>query len=862
MRTSRWRCGVGSVLLLSVAALVLAPGSAVFAADPAGPFVWGGEAQELFEALRLEGELVGLSEGDLEGVIVTGHHRSAHNGVTHVYLRQSYRGIEVVNSSLGVHLLPDGRVLRVHDRFVRDLSTRVGSVAPALAAEMAVLNSAAAVGLPAAASLRLVENAVGADRATQFVSRRLSLDEIPARLRLLIAPSGDVRLVWEVALRVPSGRHWWNVWVDAENGNVLERADRSADDSYQVFARPKESPLDGPQTIEVDPAHPIGSPFGWHDTDGAAGAEFTDTRGNNVDAHDDLDANNIPGARVDGGPSLDFIEPFDPDLPPLANLDSAIVNLFYWNNTVHDLLYLYGFDEAAGNFQENNYGNGGVGGDMVQADAQDGADFNNATFSTPADGFDPRMTMFRWKSLPTLTIDSPANIAGDYEAGPASFGPDLDLTGVGGDFELVDDASGNPSEGCNALTGFTPGRVAIVDRGSCEFGVKVLNAEQAGAIAAVVVNNQGDEVQSMGGGAVGDQVTIPSVFIGQSDGEAIKAELGGGVDGRMTRDPDKDRDSDHDNGVIIHEYAHGLSNRLTDGPNSVFCLNTLSNPEQMGEGWSDWLALVMTAVETDTGAASRGIGNYLVFEDSDGSGIRNFPYSTDLGINPQTYADIAVTNIPHGVGEIWAAMIWDMYWLLVDEYGWGDVWTEPDSGPGLALQLVIDGMKLQPCNPNFAEARDAILDADVANNGGANRCLIWDAFAKRGMGVSADAGGPSNTDGTEAFDTPANCDAVGLELSISGSCPGSMTVEISGLTPGGSVGVGLSQTPGSFELPSGSCAGTTLNLGRPLVASQIITADPSGTAILNANPAAGVCDSRLQAVDLTTCEVSDVLPVP
>jgi len=857
MRTIRQVSGLVLVTLIAGSTAAQAVGIDVGERGNAGARVPVEEVLGLVER-----EALGLSAADLAGAIVTGKHRSANNGVTHYYLRQVHGGLEIINSSLGVHLLPDGSVLRIHNQFVSGLAGKVQTVQPTLSPEEAVLRSAEEVGLPVQASLRLVGSEAGADRATFFASRRLSLDEIPVRLRYLATPTGAVRLVWQVALRVPDGQHWWNVWVDAEDGRVLQRGDRVAGDAYRVFALPKESPLDGPQTVEIDPAHPVSSPFGWHDTDGVPGAEFTDTRGNNVDAHDDLDANNVAGARVEGGPELVFDEPFDAGLAPLDNLDSAIVNLFYWNNTVHDLLYLYGFDEAAGNFQENNYGNGGAGGDAVQADAQDGLDVNNATFATPADGLDPRMTMFIWLSPPTLTIGAPVNIAGDYDAGPAAFGADLDLTGVSGDFELVDDGTALPSEGCNPLVGFTAGKVALIDRGSCEFGVKVLNAEQAGAVAAVVVNNQGDGVMSMGAGAVGDQVTIASVFIGQGDGDLIKAELDVGVSGVMTRDASTDRDSDHDNGVMIHEYGHGVSNRLTDGPNSVFCLNTNVNPEQMGEGWSDWFALVMTAVETDTGPMSRGIGNYLVFEEGDGPGIRNFPYSTDLSVNPQTYADIAVTNIPHGVGEIWSAMLWEMYWDLVDEYGWGDVWTEPASGPGIALQLVMDGLKLQPCNPNFAEGRDAILDADVANNGGANQCLIWEAFAKRGMGFSADAGGPSNTDGSEAFDLPPLCDATGIDLSISGSCPGSMTVEIANLTPGASVGVGLSGTPGTFDLPSGDCAGTTLNLGLPLVASRFVTADANGTVQLEATPSDGVCNSKVQAVDLSTCEVSEVVDVP
>ncbi len=125
-----------------------------------------------------------------------------------------------------------------------------------------------------------------------------------------------------------------------------------------------------------------------------------------------------------------------------------------------------------------------------------------------------------------------------------------------------------------------------------------------------------------------------------------------------------------------------------------------------------------------------------------------------MGVNPQTYADIGGTNVPHGVGEIWNAMLWEMYWNLVDRYGFDENLYTGTGGNNLAIQLVIDGMKLQPCSPTFVDARDAILAADLANNANANECEIWNAFAKRGLGFSALAGGTGVGDEVEAFDLP------------------------------------------------------------------------------------------------------------
>ncbi len=144
----------------------------------------------------------------------------------------------------------------------------------------------------------------------------------------------------------------------------------------------------------TDPHDPAASPYGWHDTNGVAGAEYTDTRGNNVFAQEDADANNTGGFRPDGTAALNFDFPLDLTQAPSVYRSAAITNLFYVNNLCHDIHYQYGFTEAAGNFQVRNYTGLGLGNDAVQADAQDGSGTNNANFATPPDGTSPRMQMF------------------------------------------------------------------------------------------------------------------------------------------------------------------------------------------------------------------------------------------------------------------------------------------------------------------------------------------------------------------------------------------------------------------------------------------------------------------------------------
>ncbi len=129
-------------------------------------------------------------------------------------------------------------------------------------------------------------------------------------------------------------------------------------------------------------------------------------------------------------------------------------------------------------------------------------------------------------------INSPASLEGTYtNIGLAAdgFGSAIDTTYMG-DLALVNDGSLNPTEGCNALTNGADisGNIALIDRGSCEFGTKVLNAEAEGAIAVVICNNVAGEPITMGAGAVGAQATIPSVMITLDFCNQIKMELANG----------------------------------------------------------------------------------------------------------------------------------------------------------------------------------------------------------------------------------------------------------------------------------------------------------------------------------------------
>jgi len=294
---------------------------------------------------------------------------------------------------------------------------------------------------------------------------------------------------------------------------------------------------------------------------------------------------------------FDFDIDFDDD--PEDYVDAAITNLFYWNNIMHDIFYQYGFNEVSGNFQENNFGKGGLGNDAVIANAQDGSGFDNANFATPPDGQRPKMRMYVW----------------DY----------------------------------------TP------------------------------------------------------IF----------------------------RDGDLESDIIIHEYSHGISNRLTGGPANVNCLNN-GESGGMGEGWGDFFAILLSLRPENTSTQEFVMGSYVT---NNLKGIRTYPYTTDILKNPLTYGYLNQNawKEVHKTGEIWTSILWETYWNFVGVYPFNSDWYNAAAGGGnqKILKNVVDGLKLQPCNPTFINARDAIIQADVNNFGGANRCLLWKGFAKRGLGKNA-----------------------------------------------------------------------------------------------------------------------------
>lgn len=549
--------------------------------------------------------------------------------------------------------------------------------------------------------------------------------------------------------------------------------------SYNVFAFPTEAPTFGARTLLTNPWDLTASPEGWH-SDGTN--HYTITRGNNAFAYTDEANLNTPQFSPDGGANRAFDFPLDVTAAHTTYTSAAVTNLFYNSNKMHDVFYKFGFTESARNYQVNNFGNGGVGNDPVLAESRDGSGLNNANFNPGTDGTSGRMQMFLFSpagNVRYLYYNSPSTYTARAPiATTANFGPQI----MGNPPVTGDLALSIPADACTAVTaGSLIGKIAVVNAAGCGFAVKTKNLQNAGAVGVIQYHPSSNTPVGMGG--TDATITIPTIMVGMSEGQFLVNDLTNGIVGNATlKTTAVYKDASLDNGVISHEYGHGISNRLTGTGSS--CLSYISSNEQMGEGWSDFFALMMTTRPGDTSTIARGVGTFVSGEATTGLGIRPAKYSPDFTINDYTYGRtngmkvnannpvVGALTVPdvHSIGFIWASMLWDLNWKYVDKYGYNsNVLADPNSGSSRVLQLVMDALKLQPCNPTFVQGRDAILAADQASTGGQNKCMIWSTFAKRGLGVNASAGAlnglafganqplPEMSDQVEDFTIPAEC---------------------------------------------------------------------------------------------------------
>ena len=560
--------------------------------------------------------------------------------------------------------------------------------------------------------------------------------------------------------------------IDAENGKILFSNNLTADvaTTYKVFAQTSGNfiPFDGPQGNALTP-HPTGDILdtpeiattfvnqntvtldhaGLSTQDPWLSSSQLTTQGNNVDAYADISGANgfdEDDIRADmSGPNAfeyDF-GAFELGLSGDAQ-KHAIVNLFFVNNFLHDWFYDNGFDELSGNAQDSNFGRGGIGGDALLVEAQDSSGVNNANMSTPSDGNSPRMQMYLWDFLSeeNMLISGVNNIA----VSSAEFGPsDYDVSGV---MSLVDDAVAPERNGCEVISTDLTGLVAIIDRGDCNFIVKVKNAQDQGAIGVIMVNNASGPTIVQGG--IDDSITIPSMMVTLEKGNEIKAALAANnsLQAQLTNQP-KSLDGTLDNGIVAHEWGHYLSNRLVGNANGL----TNNQGRSMGEGWSDFIAILMLVKEADNlipgNENYQGVYSASSFIGDAYDGIRRAPYSTDLNKNALTFRHIENgVGLPlshpisfgiggadnaevHRTGEIWANVLWEVYVGLLNKPGNSFAQAQEQM-----KDYLVASLKITPNSPTMLEARDALLATALANNA-EDFHIVRDAFSKRGMGASA-----------------------------------------------------------------------------------------------------------------------------
>ena len=247
----------------------------------------------------------------------------------------------------------------------------------------------------------------------------------------------------------------------------------------------------------------------------------------------------------------------------------------------------------------------------------------------------------------------------------------------------------------------------------------------------------------------------------------------------------RNRSAAFDNEVLIHELTHGLTQRMIGGKNRLGLSSKEKQASGLGEGYSDLFALLLLRQLDEDPDGNYTIGSYTMYryrhatlpsEWSDNAyfGMRRFPYSTDLCVNPLTLLDMqtvtydrsplptagctAVPPInprlrkasgdPHSTGEVWVAVVWEARRNLVRKHG-------SETGNELMLVLLTTSLRSLPKNPTFVQARQALLDVDRVGRGGEDSCELWRGFAKRGMGIGAAT--PKRGSIREDFRVPERC---------------------------------------------------------------------------------------------------------
>ncbi len=790
----------------------------------------GVDAESVARAHLLDiAPLWGLSEPDVLSAPLAQIHDTGKGPIV-VQLRQEAFGVPVFRDEIRIAMNRAYQPVAVAGYLpsVAGLSEPVFALAPGDALVRALADFGVTGLTPAD-----VENlgaAPGGYERLGLAGVRHGLLAAPVRAKkVLFHLPGRLEPGWYLEIDVPkerAGSDLYAVVLAAKDGALLYRHRLAASDgfSYRVWAEPSglKVPLNGPQGRGGDPypgttpdryqapfvapslvtlaSGPISTRDPW------LPPSATETNGNNVDAYADLAAPDGFGAgdfRANVTAAGVFDRTYDVTQEPGASDDqskAAIAHLFYVTNFLHDWYYDVGFNEVAGNAQASNYGRGGIEGDALRAEAQDYDGTDNADMTTPADGGRPRMQMYVWSpnARRILTVTAPAAAARVVDIGLADFGPAS--FSIAGTVVIAVDGTPPASDACTPITNGAAlaGKIALVDRGTCAFVIKVANAQAAGAIGVIVANNQGTLYFNMGDspGATTLPYTIPAVSISTRDGSVLKSFLAlQALTVTIQREAAVKRDGTVDSQIVAHEWAHYLSDRLVGNANGL----NANQSSGLGEGWSDFSSLLLTVQAGDAalpgnsgfgglypmgGYVYGGGDNGFVYNTGWYFGLRRYPYSTDMTKDPLTYKHITngvalPTGVPiahpddgsfnaeaHATGEIWTTMLWECYAALLRD----TARLTFDQARDRMRAYFVASLKVTPLNPTLLEARDALLAVAFAADPD-DHALFLRAFAKRGAGPRAATGDrfdPDNAGAVESFDVGGDLgvEAVAVDDSI------------------------------------------------------------------------------------------------
>jgi extracellular elastinolytic metalloproteinase len=327
------------------------------------------KSSESIKYLKEKASEIGIKDSDLNDAVVSHVTKGSDGNFDVAYIQQTKNGISVHNRILNVVYNKAGEIVGHTGAFALNIDRNNIATAPSLNPMDAFKTAAAHLNLKSTANVNLITQNNDVERSGLLSKGEAAIEDISFKLVYQDKGKEGLMLAWEFVIYETSTLHWWQIRIDATNGKFLDKndwvvnctADHSITEgrghvhgpaceeasvptpllanSYNVFAMPLESPSHGGRTNETTPwTAGSGSPFGWHDTNGSAGNEYTITRGNNVYASEDQNADNNPGFSPDGGVTLDFDFPINFANAPSTYQSAVITNLFYWNNICHDVL--------------------------------------------------------------------------------------------------------------------------------------------------------------------------------------------------------------------------------------------------------------------------------------------------------------------------------------------------------------------------------------------------------------------------------------------------------------------------------------------------------------------------------------------